>query len=185
MNPAVLTGASIGTSIIGGIIGAFGAGAQGKSNQSLYNYRAAVSDVNRQIADANADYAIRVGERQAQHAGMEGRYRVGGVIAKTAASGIDINTGSKARVIESQQEVATHNQAVIRSDAAKRAYDFKVQATEASAQGTLFRAAASDSRRAGSTSALSSILGTASSVSSKWSDASTRGIFGPLLRDEG
>lgn len=177
MDPVTLTAISIGTTVAAGGVSAWGANESGKAAQRKAQYQAAVSDVNRQIAEQNADYALKVGETQAQQSGMEGRFKVGSTIARAGASGVDVNTGSKSRVIDSVQSIATHNQAVIRSDAAKRAYDHRVQAMEHSAQGTLYRAAGEDARREGTTKMFASLLGTASSVGSKWSDAQTRGVF--------
>lgn len=178
MDPVSLTVASMAMTAGGGATQAYGQAQAGKSSNQMYQYRAAVFDVNRQIAEQNADYAIKVGETQAQQAGMEGRHKVGGIIAKAGASGFDVNTGSKSRVVESVQEIATHNQAVIRSDAAKRAYDHRVQAYEATTQGQIYRRAGADAESAGKINALGTILGTAGSVGSKWLDAKQRGIFG-------
>lgn len=177
MDPVSLTVASMAMTAVGGGVSAIGSLQKGAAEKSMFGYRAAVADVNRQIAEQNADYSLKVGEAQAQQSGMEGRFKVGGIIARAGASGIDVNTGSKARVIESVQEVATHNQAVIRSDAAKRAYDHRVAASEASQQGQIYRMAGDNASSAGKIGAISTLLGTAGSVAGKWSDASTRGIF--------
>src|SRR3990167_3691754 len=177
MDPVTLTGASLAMTAIGSGVSAFGQAQAGSASKSMLGYRAAVADVNRQIAEQNADYSLNVGEAKAQQAGMEGRFKVGGTIARAGASGIDINTGSKARVIESVQEIATHNRAVIRSDAAKRAYDHRLAASEASQQGAIYKMAGENAESAGKIGAFGSLLGTASSVAGKWSDAKIRGIF--------
>lgn len=183
MDPVTLTGISMATTALGGGISALGQLQGGKASQAMYEYRAGVADVNRIIAEQNADYDLKVGEAQAQRVGMEGRYKVGQQVARASGSGIDVNVGSKARVIESVHEIAQHDQAVVRADAAKRAYDHRVQAMEHTAQGQLYRAAGAQSRTAGEYSALGSILGTAGSVASKWTDARMRGIFGPTAEE--
>lgn len=177
MDPVTLTGISLGATALGGGVSAIGALQGGKSSQAMYEYRAGVADVNRIIAEQNADYDLKVGEAQAQKVGMEGRYKVGQQVARQSGSGIDINTGSKSRVIESVQEIATHDQSVVRHEAAKKAYDHRVQALEHSTQGQIYRAAGAQSRTASKYAALGSILGTAGSVASKWTDAKTRGVF--------
>lgn len=184
MDPVTLTAVSMGATALGGAVSSIGQLQGGKSAKSMYEYRAGVSEVNRVIAEQNADYDLKVGEAQAQRVGMEGRYKVGQQVARQAASGIDINRGSKSRVIESVHEIAQQDQAVVRHEAAKRAYDHRVQALEHSTQGQIYRAAGAQAKTASKYAALGSILGTAGSVGSKWTDARTRGIFGDGAKKE-
>lgn len=176
-DPVSLTAISLATTAATGGVSAYGAVQGGKSKQAMYNYQAGIAAMNTQVAKQNADYAIRVGESQAQAEGLKVKQQVGSTIANRGASGLDVNKGSNARVVQSVEEVGEHNESVIRSDAAKRAYGYEVEAASATAQGVVYRMAGDDARRAGDINALGSILGTAGSVSSKWSDAKTRGIF--------
>jgi len=177
MDPVSLTAISIGATAAGGAVSGIGALSSGASKQSMYNYQSGIAVQNSLIAKQNADYAIRVGEQQAQAEGLKVRQQVGSTVANRGASGLDVNTGSNAKVVQSVEEVGEDNVAVIRSDAAKRAYGYKVEANQATTQGQLYRMAGEDASRAGTISALGSILGTAGSVSSKWLDANQRGIF--------
>lgn len=167
-----MVGISAGSALLGGINSAQGAAAQGASQQAMYNYKAGVALINKQIADQNADYAIKVGESQAQATGIAGRTAVGSQRAVASGSGLDVGSGSKASVIESTQMVAEQNQATVRADAARRAYGYEVQGAQDVAQAGLDTAAGEDAKAASSYKVAGSILGTASSVASKWSTAS-------------
>jgi hypothetical protein len=177
MDPVTLTAISIGTTAAAGGVSAFGALSGGASKKAMYQYQAGIADTNSKIAKQNADYAIRVGESQAMTQGLKTRQQVGTAIATRGASGLDVNKGSNARVVQSVEMVGEHNEAIIRSDAAKRAYGYEVEAASATANATIARMAGDDASKAGTISALGSILGTAGSVSSKWVDAEQRGIF--------
>lgn len=176
-DPVTLTVASMAMTAAAGGVAAYGAEQAGKSKKAMYDYQSAIAVRNADIAKQNADYAVRVGETQAQAQGMKTRFQVGSTIANRGASGLDVNKGSNARVVESVQEIGEHDASVIRSDAAKRAYGYEVEAANATAQGQVYTMAGEDAKRAGDISAISTILGTAGSVAGKWSDASTRGIF--------
>lgn len=172
-----MTAISLGASAGGAVLGAVGANYKGQAEANMYQYQAGVAQVNQQIALQNADYAIAVGESQAQASGMQSRAQIGETKAAQGAGGLDVNSGSNAAVRDSEEKIGEYNQAVIRSDAAKRAYGYKVEAMSQASQAELDRMAAKTSRTSGYINAVSSILGGASSVSSKWADASRLGIF--------
>lgn len=152
----------------GGILGAFGAQEQGEAQSKMYQYQAGVARINQKIAEQNADYARAAGEVEAQKSGMETRARVGQIRAAQGASNLDVNTGSAAAVRASQQAVGQEDEAIIRANAARKAYGYEVEATQDKAQVGLDTMAASQSKTAGDIGAMASILGEASSVSSKW-----------------
>jgi hypothetical protein len=233
-NPAVMGGIGLAATAIGGITSAAGAetAAQGKqldiqgailktmgqafglrvqANQYGYqanveDYQAGVAEVNRQIALQNASYALDVGEVSASQEGLKSRAALSSAKVAQGASGLDINTGSAVNVRESMVELGQYNQAVIRANAAKVAYNYNVEATQDAAQRDLHlyaegedKAQAADSLKAagmteqaipleqqafalagkaGDISAFGSIVGAAGSVASKWSSAKTTGLFG-------
>jgi hypothetical protein len=71
-------------------------------------------------------------------------------------------------VQDSHQEIVSHDLALIRSNAAHRAYGFDVKAMEHEAESTMYGMAASKAKTAGALGIASSLIGGASSVSSKW-----------------
>lgn len=176
-DPVTLASISIGGSAAGAGVSAFGSIFKGNADASMYNYKAGVATVNAQIAKQNSDYATFVGEEKAQQEGMKTRAEIGQTKATQGAGNLDVNSGSNLAVRESEQEIGEYSQAVIRSNAAKQAYGYQVEALGDTEEAKLDTFAASNSKTAGDIGAISSILGGASSVSSKWLQASQSGIF--------
>lgn len=175
-DPLTLASISTGTTVLGSVLGAIGASTSGEANAQMYSYQAGVARINQQIAKQNADYSRATGEVEAQASGIKSRQQIGQIKTAQAASGLDVNRGSAAIVRESQGEVAAQDQAMIRANAAHRAYGYDVEAAQQEAQGNLAEMAASKSRTAGTLGAVSSILGGATSVAGKWLDAKRVGI---------
>lgn len=174
---AAVAGVGMAATAAGGILGAFGSRAEGQAKSNMYNYQASVAKINEDIAKQNATYAKEVGEREAQKLGMKGRYEVGQAKALQSGRGLDVNTGSNAAVRDSMEMVSAHEQAVARANSAKKAYGYEVEAVSQRAQGTMSRMAAADAERAGELGFYTSLLGTASSVSSKWLQGSRAGVY--------
>lgn len=176
-DPLTLTAVSLATTAMSGAVSAYGAYSGGQSQAAMYQYQAQVAAANKQIADQNAAYAKEAGEVSAQQSGMKSRFERGEIIARQGAGGLALGSGSQGRVVTSQLSVGQQDQALIRANAAKQAYGYEVQGMQATAQGALDTAAASNARTAGDIGAFGSILGTAGSVSSKWLQASQAGVF--------
>lgn len=179
-DPATLAMLSIGSSIAGGGISAVGAEMGGQSAQAMYNYQAGIQLQNARIARQNAEYARITGGNQAAVAGMAGRARMGQIITAQAASGLNVNTGSAKKVQSSQDLVTNIDETTIRSNAAKRAYDFDVQAVQATEQSQVDQASGANARTVGDLGVASSIIGTAGSVSARWLQGLNEGTFNPL-----
>lgn len=173
---------------------------------NIATYQAAVADMNKQIATSNANYARDTGEVEAQQSGMKSRYDLGVMIANQASSGVSVSGGSATRVRESMIDIGYHDQATIRSSAAMTAYGYDVEAVQYGAQAdvqrytaTMNQAQAADAIQAagiteqalpleekaiglaqtsGAINEISSLVGGAGSVSSKWMQASNAGIPG-------
>lgn len=178
MAPPQLTAGNVGvgSSIAGGVIGALGSIATGISNQRMYDYQARLASINATISRQNADYAIQKGEQDAQRYGLQAGQRVASIVAAQASSGLDIRSGSAKDVQESQRTVTDMDLEQIRSNAAKTAYDFNVQATTFDNQATLDKYAGSNSMWAGMIGAGSSLIGSAGSVAAKWLQAGQLGL---------
>lgn len=168
---------AIGATVAGGVTTAMGAMQSGdaKSQQALY--QANIANVNAQIAKQNADYAVKAGEVEAQQSGLKTKYEVGTTIAQQGAGGLAVGQGSNVQVVEGEKMVGDQDMAIIRSNAAKRAYGYEVEATQATAQGQLDTMAAADAKAAGKIAATASIIGTVGSVASKWTAGSSAGLF--------
>ena len=170
--PAI-AGVGMAASAAGGILGAAGSLFSGQAQSNMYNYQAGIAQMNAQVAQQNANYATEVGGIQAEDSGLKTRAEVGRTIAAQGAGNIDPNSGSAKLVRGSEIAIGQENQSVIRSDAAKRAYGFQVQGAEDTAQAGLYQMGASTAQTAGEIGAITSIIGGAGSVSSKWLQGSS------------
>lgn len=177
MSAPVVGAVGLASTIFGGIKQAQGAEAMGQAQSSMYSYQAGLAEINKQIALQNATYSRNTGEIQAQKYGMGASQRQGQIVSGQASSGLDVNSGSNARVQDSNKIVTRMDLDQIRSNAAKTAYDYEVTATQQGGQEDLYKMAASNATAAAKINVESSYLGTASSVSSKWLQASQLGMF--------
>ena len=176
-NPVSMAAIGGASTVASGIIGAVGAQSQGRAQANMYQYQAGVARVNATVAKQDSDYAREAGEVEATNAGMRTRAEVGATRAGMAAGNVDINSGSGKRVVASETAIGQENEATIRANAAKRAYGFDVKAAGDTATAGAMDVAATTSREAGDINAISTIIGTAGSVASKWSQYGQ--AFGP------
>ncbi len=175
---ATIAGIGLASSASGGIMGAIGSSYSGKANKAMYDYQAGIADINRRVAEQDAQYTRIAGEREAEIAGLKGREIVGATKAGFGAGNIDPTRGSAVNVLKSEATVNAANLNMIRANAAKKAYGFEVTAAEDTAQGRLFTMAGDTSMTAGEIGATSSLLGAVGSVSSKWLQGRQQGLWG-------
>ena len=171
-DPVTLAAIGIGSAAAGGLTSAIGSLFSGQAQSNMYKYQAGVATANAAIAKQDAAYAIASGEVEAQQSGMKTRFQEGATKVGIAAGNIDTSTGSAGKVIASETEIGQENEAVIRANAAKKAYGFEVGAAEDVAQAGAYTVAGETSVTAGDIGAVSSVLGAAGNVSSKWLQAS-------------
>lgn len=182
-DPGTLALIGIGTSAAGAITGAIGAGQQGAASANMYRYQAGVAKINENVAKQNAAWTRAAGEVSAQRYGMKAAQERGEIRTVQSGSGIDVSSGSHATVQDSQAEIVSHDLAMIRSNAAHKAFGHDVEATSQEAQGKLFEMATSKSKTAGDLGIASSLIGGASSVSSKW--LQYKNMFGEAKPSDG
>lgn len=173
---AALPVLSIASSLAGGIFGMMGANAQAQAQANMYNYQAQVAQQNAIIANQNAQFELQAGEVQAQQAGVKGHSQEEMVRAAFGATGIDVNSGSPEKVQESQSLVTQEDQALQRSNADRKSYDFKVQQFQDLAQSNVDQFAAQNALEAGKISGIGSLIGAFGSVANKWSQFNQLGI---------
>lgn len=178
MSAATVGTIGIGSSLVGGLLGAFGANQSAKAQSQMYAYQAQVAKINSQIDKQNADYALAVGESQATQYGLKSAQQQAQIRAAQGASGVAVNSGSAADVQRSQRQISQMDLATIRQNAAKTAYDYNVKSVQDINQAGLYGLASTDAKRAGTLNVMSSLIGTAGSVSSKWLQGNTIGLFG-------
>jgi hypothetical protein len=168
----------LGASLAGGILSAFGANKQGESQQQMYNYRAGVAKINADINRQNAAWARNKGEQEAVQYGMKAAQQRGQIKVAQAASNLDVNSGSAVAVQKSQEKIKDLDLTMIRSNAAKIAYDYETKAVMDENQAGLDVMAGEYAKDAGELKAAESILGSVSNVSSKWQLGKSTGLWG-------
>jgi|SRR5580693_1534402 hypothetical protein len=166
----------VGSTAAGGVMGVIGSLFQGQAQSNMYKYQAGVAQVNAKVANQDAQYATEAGNVEATNSGLRTRAEVGTTRAGMAAGNVDINSGSGARVVSSETAIGQENEATIRANAAKRAYGFEVKAAGDTATAGAMDVAATTSIESGDIGAISSVIGAAGSVSSKWLQAGQ--VFG-------
>lgn len=167
----------LGASLAGGLLSAFGASKEGAATQSMYNYKAQVAKINADINRQNAGWARDKGETEATQYGMKAAQQRGSIRAAQGASGLDVNSGSAKEVQRSQEAIKDIDMSQIRSNAAKIAYDYETKAFMDENQSKLDTMAGEYAKEAGGIKAAGSILGTVSTVSSKWQQGSSIGLW--------
>jgi hypothetical protein len=167
-DPITLATIAIVGTAVSGATAAAGAAYTGYANSQSYKYQAGVAAVNQKIAQQNAEYSRAVGEVQAERSGMKTRQQIGQTIAAQGSSGFRADEGSGSDVLSSEHMLGESEQNTIRSNAAKAAYGHEVEAINFGAQSELDRMASRSSMISGGINATSSLLGSASSTSSKW-----------------
>ena len=123
---------------------------------------------NQQIALQNATAAGQAGEAQAAQAEQKTRAEVGAIKASSAASGVDVNSGSALDVQSSASELGELNAITIRGNAAKQAYGYETQGTSFQNQANLDTSQAADATTAGEIGAGSTFLGGVGSAASNY-----------------
>lgn len=177
---AGLAGASLISTIGGGLIGAEAAKQQYGAESSMYNYQAGVALQNQQLMRQNAGYALMQGEESAAQSGMATRAQIGQIRAAQGASGLDVDRGTAPAVVRSQRRIGDIEQQTIRSNAGLAAYGQDISAYQYGTQATLDKMAAANAKAAAPLAETASILGSAASVSNKWLGFNSAGNFAGL-----
>ena len=175
---AIAAPLALGAGLLGGVMGGIGQMQQSSAQSQMYQYQAGLSAQNAAIQKQNMAYALQQGEQEANRSGMRSRFQEGQIKTGQAASGFNVNTGTDVNVQQGQKLVGQMDQAAIRSTAAKRAYDYDISSIQATDQASAYTASAKNVQAAEPIQIASSILGTASSVGSKWQAMQSSGAIG-------
>ena len=167
----------IGASLVGGLLSAQGAEKQGAAQQQMYNYRAQVAKINADINKQNARWARDKGETEGVMYGMKAAQRAGAIKVAQSSSGFDVNSGSNKTVQESQSKVTQMDEAQIRENATRIAYDYESKAVMDENQATLDVMSGKYAKEASKYKVAESIIGTVSTVSSKWQQGRSTGLW--------
>lgn len=173
LTPTTVAAASSAATLAGGAVAAYGAEAKGGADRAMYNYQSGVAKLNASIARQNADYTRTAGETAAYQSGLKTADVVGKQTVAQAASGVDVNSGSPKDIRDTTTKLGQVDQSLIRTNYAKKAYGYDVEAVTKNTEAYADTVAGSQAKKAGDISAASSILGSVASVSGKWYGASS------------
>lgn len=176
-DPATMGAISIGSTLLSGALGGAGAAFSSGASADAFNFKAGIATLNSQINKQNAAWALNSGAIKAANYGLKAGQEIGDTKVKQAASGFDVNSGSTVAVRDTQTDVAKYDQDTIRADAAHTAYGYETKAAADSMEASLDTGSASNAKKAGTLGILSSVIGTASSVASKWTQGKTIGMW--------
>lgn len=94
-----------------------------------------VGNINAKYADMQAQDALRIGETEAGKRMMQGGLEASSATAKAAGQGIRVDTGSAAKSAEDIKAAAIIDAQTIRTNAAKQAWGYGVEADNFRTQG--------------------------------------------------
>ena len=166
----------MGSTFLGSLTTAFGNYEQGQAEGKMYDYQAGVARMNATIAEQNAQYVSDVGELQAGQFGYKAGQQLGQIKAVQASHGLDVRSGSAAQVQESQKLVSATDMSMIRSNAARAAFNYRNEAAADVAQAGADVAAGQNARTAGMIKAATSVIGGATSVDQQWLQGQKAGL---------
>ena len=167
-DPVTLAAGSMAVGAAGSVIQGLGAKSSADAQSAMFTYQAGVARANQVIADQNSKWETQSGEVEAQQAGLRAEDERSKSTVAAAAGNINVTTGSPVQVGKSITEIGGENQAIVRANAAKRAYGATIEGFEQGAQANIYDAAAKNSKAAGDIAELSSFIGGAGNVANKW-----------------
>ena len=151
----LVTALMIGSTGMGGV----SAIQQGNAAAASANYNAKVAEMNAKIADENARDALERGKLEEQRKRQEVAAITGRKKAAMGANGVDIGFGSPLDDLVDTAMLGEIDALTIRSNAAREAYGYKVDAVNGRADAALSRANAKSAKVGGYLSAVGTVLG--------------------------
>ncbi len=166
ISAATLATISAVTSTVGVAVSAYGAYSQAKAQKGQAKYQAQVAENNAQIARWQAGDAIRRGkqakdEHRQKVLAFKGRQR-----AAIAGSGFEVNSDDALDILADTAEIGELDALKIDNNAAREAYGYQVQGSNAQAQAGLYRGKADSINPA--FAAGSTLFDGVGSVAGKW-----------------
>lgn len=177
-NPQQIGQLGLGATAAGAGLSAGGALSSGIASSNQYTYQAGIAKLNQQLDAQNEEFARQQGEQSAQQFGIKAGQQMGQIKASQASAGFDVRSGSDAQVRASQRTLNTLDTGIIRSNAAKTAYNYEIEGTIAGQQASMYSAASKNALAAGVIGAGSSVLGGVSSVSQQWLKGNQTNLWG-------
>lgn len=156
--------ASLAVSVYGQVKAGRAAKKAGELQQDAANSEAALTDYNAGTAAVQATDATQRGELDEQRFRMGVRGMVGQQRAAAAANNIDVNFGSARDVQADATELGEYDALTIRTNAAREAWGFNVQAEDLHQRAAIVRKEGVNAKAAGKSAATSAYIGAAGTV---------------------
>ena len=148
-----------GIAIVSALVGAAGSIQQANATSASANYNAKVGDMNARISDQRARDALERGKLDEQRKRMEVAQFKGRQQAAMASNGVDLSFGSPLDALVNTAVLGEVDALTVRSNAAREAYGYKVDAVNKRADATLNRMNADSAKTAGYLDAAGTLLG--------------------------
>ena len=165
---------SIGTTAIGGLLGAIGQKREGEALKAQATFQAAVLRNNKLISDRAAEEAIEEGKIAAQ----ERQTQVGQIIGQQRASfagrGVVVDEGGAFDLLLDAVRIGKLDEIAIQTNAEREALALKMQGANFESQARLAELKGKAAKEAGLFGAAGTLLATAGKVASKWAVFSKR-----------
>lgn len=128
---------TLGLAIASTAIGAVGTIAQGQAAMNAAKYNAQVAEMNAKISDKKAADALERGRLEEQKKRMEVAGIKGRQLAAMGANNVDVSFGSPLEMINDTAYMGEMDALIVRTNANRESYDYRVQAVNQRAQGQL------------------------------------------------
>ncbi len=167
---------ALGAGAAGGLIGGIGSILGGNAQASNDRYQAQVAQNNAAYSARAADTALTQGQVVAQQQYQVGSQRLGQARAAEGANGVAINSGSAVDDQASIARTTALNVGAVGYNADTQAVSDRNQTANYDTQANVDRTSASNAVISGFIGGATSLLGSASSVSSKWASFQQAGV---------
>ncbi len=109
--------------------------AESESLKAQGDYQRTISEMNAQLANDQAEDAMKRGEGAVRQLDKETKQKIGAQRAALAASGVKVDSGSAAQIQQDTELLAVEDTRTIRNNAVREAWGFKQQASNLKSQG--------------------------------------------------
>lgn len=156
--------ASLAFTALGTVQSYMGAKQEGKAQQQMYNYQAAVDRNNAKVAEWQAQDAEQRGKEEERKRRLLTGQQKGAQRTAFAANGIDLGSESVAETLADTEMIGELDALTIRSNAKREAYGYRVQGANYNASAVNNTFAGKNAKAAANTKATSTILGGVSTI---------------------
>lgn len=172
-----LAEASLASSVIGGVVTAYGQYQQGVASKNEANYRAAISRNNAIRANYMAEDALQRGKEAERKERLRGRMLLGEMRATLAANGQVVDSGSAGDLVVDQAAANKLDELTVRNNAEREAQQYRMAAQNAESEAQLQVIAGKNAQRSGAFASAGTLIATTGSVASKWYQFKKAGAF--------